>query len=124
MMRVTIGLSVVLILLPAAARAAEMSEQRKIEALIKHVENLKDAKFVRNGAEHDAKTAVRFLRGKWDANKADIKTATDFIDKAATKSTTTGKPYVIRFKDGKETPSADYLRAELKKLEAGGTKGR
>ena len=93
------------------------SEKKKIEALIKHVEELKDAKFVRNDKEYDAKTAGAFLRGKWDAKKAEIKTALDFIDKAASVSSTSGKPYVIRFKDGKETKSAEYLGAELKKLE-------
>jgi membrane-bound lytic murein transglycosylase len=93
------------------------TERQKIEALIKHVEGLKDAKFVRNGMEYDAKTAVQFLRGKWDANTAQIKTAKDFIEKAASISTTTGQPYLIRFKDGKQMKSGEYLKAELQKLE-------
>lgn len=115
MTRLVFAAAVVLVAL--TARAAEMTERQKIEALIKHVEGLKDAKFVRNGMEHDAKTAGKFLRGKWEHNAAEIKTASDFIDKAATKSTTTGKPYVIRLKGGKEVAGGDYLRAELKKLE-------
>jgi hypothetical protein len=94
-----------------------LTETQKIEALIKHIGELKNAKFVRNGTEYDAKTAARFLRGKWDSNKAAIKTALDFIEKAASNSSTSGKPYLIRFKDGKEVKSGDYLRAELKKLE-------
>ncbi len=92
-------------------------EKQKIEALITHVEDLKDAKFVRNDREYDAKTAAKFLRGKWEANEAKVKTAKDFIDKAASVSSTTGKPYLIRFKDGKDVKSGDYLRAELQKLE-------
>lgn len=113
------GVGLALCFLPPA-RAAEMSaaERQKIEALIKHVEGMKDAKFIRNGSEYDTATAVRFLRGKWDANAADIKTAKDFIEKAASVSTTTGKPYMVRFKDGKEMKAGDYLKAELKKLEA------
>src|SRR4051812_44481451 len=79
------------------------SEKRKIEALIKHVEGLKDATFVRNGTEYDAKTAAKFLRSKWNSHKAEIKTALDFIEKAASISSTSGKPYLIRRKDGKET---------------------
>jgi hypothetical protein len=92
------------------------TEKEKIESLIKHVEGLADAKFVRNGREYDAKSAGKFLRGKWDANAREIKSATDFIDKAATKSSTSGDAYLIRFKDGKETKSGDYLREQLKKL--------
>ncbi len=61
---------------------------------------------------------MRFLRGKWDANKADVKTVRDFIDKVATKSGTSGKPYLMRFSDGKEIPSREFLLAELKKLES------
>ncbi len=78
-------------------RAAEgtLSEQAKIESLLTTIESLSDATFVRNGSEYNAKNAAKFLRGKWDANKNDIKTARDFIDKAATKSSTTGKPYMI-----------------------------
>ena len=61
--------------IPAAAADARAEETKKIEALITHVEGLADAKFVRNGIEYDAKTAGAFLRGKWNANKAKIKTA-------------------------------------------------
>ena len=100
---------------PGEERAT--TERQKIEVLIKHVEGLKDAVFVRNGSEYSAKNAAKFLRGKWDSNKASIKTAKDFIEKAASESSTTGKPYLIRFKDGKETKSGVYLLAELKKLE-------
>jgi hypothetical protein len=104
-------------LVPVQARAAAMTETQKIEALIRHVEGLQDAKFVRNGSAYDAKTAGKFLRRKCEANKADIQTAEDFIAKAASISSTSGKPYLIRFQDGTETKSGDYLRAQLKKLE-------
>lgn len=104
-------------LVPGQARAAEpKTETEKIEQLISHVGSLSNAKFVRNGSEYDAKTAAKFLRGKWDANKAEIKTASDFISKAATKSSTTGKPYLIRLKDGKEVACATYLTEQLKAL--------
>lgn len=93
------------------------TEKAKIESLIKCVEAIKDAKFVRNGSEYSAKDAARFLRGKWDANESKIKTARDFIAIAGTKSSTTGKPYLIRFADGKETPSAEFLAKELDKIE-------
>jgi hypothetical protein len=95
-----------------------LTETQKIEALIKAVENLKDAKFIRNGSEYDAATAARFLKSKWEANARDIKTASDFIDKVGAASGTTGRPYLIRAKDGKESKSADFLRAELKKNES------
>ena len=93
-----------------------MSEKAKIESLISHLENLKDATFIRNGSDYDAKSAAKFLRGKWQANDKEIKTAADFIAKAATGSSTTGKPYLIRFKDNTQTKCSDYLTARLKVL--------
>lgn len=52
----------------ASAQSAPAAEKQKIEALIKQVGDLKDAKFVRNGWTYEPATAVRFLRGKWEAN--------------------------------------------------------
>lgn len=93
------------------------SEKEKIEALIKHVEGLKDAVFVRNGTEYDSQVAAKFLRGKWEKQEKEITTAKDFIEKIASSSSTSGKPYLLRFKDGREMKGGDYLRAELEKLE-------
>jgi hypothetical protein len=103
---------------PVHAQNLPAAEKQKIEALIKQIGDLKDAKFIRNGTTYEVSTAVRFLRGKWDANKDHVKSARDFINKVATMSGTSGKPYLIRFKDGKEIQSRDFLLAELKKIEA------
>lgn len=106
-------------LLPAvvAGQTAPAPERQKIESLIKQVGEIKDAKFIRNGSTYEVSTAVRFLRGKWEANDSAVKTARDFIDKVASASGTSGKPYLIRFKDGREIKSREYLLAELKKIE-------
>jgi hypothetical protein len=103
----------------ATSRAAGISEaeKAKIEALLAVIAGLPDAEFVRNGKTYDAKTAATFLRRKWGANEDDIATATDFISKAATGSGTTGKPYLIKKKDGTEVKCGEFLTAELKKLE-------
>ena len=71
---------------------------------------------MRNGKAYDASTAAKFLRGKWNSRKSEIASAEDFIAKVASVSSTTGKPYLIRFEDGREVPSAEFFRAELAKL--------
>jgi hypothetical protein len=106
-----------LLLFPLNADQKPGGEADKIERLIKHIEGLSGASFIRNGSDYDAKTAARFLRGKWQREERKITTATDFIDKVGTKSSTSGKPYLIRFKDGREIPCADYLREILAKQE-------
>lgn len=105
------------VLLPLRAGEVPPGEKAKIEALIAQVEKLDGAVFIRNGSDYDAKTAAKFLRGKWGRNESEIKTAADFIAKAAKGSATSGKPYLIRFKDGTQTPCAIFLSTELKKLE-------
>ena len=44
------------------AQTLPNTEKQKIEALIKQVANLKDAKFVRNGSTYNADSAAIFLR--------------------------------------------------------------
>ncbi len=100
------------------AQTLPNSEKQKIEALIKQIANLKDAKFVRNGSAYNANSAAVFLRRKWGANESEVNTARDFIDKVASFSGTSGKPYLIRFKDGGEIKSRDFLLAQLKKLDS------
>lgn len=98
---------------PVQVEAAD--EKGRIEGLISQIENLKDATFIRNGKSYDAKSAGKFLRGKWQANEKDIRTAEDFIEKAASVSSTTGKPYLIQFSDGREVKCGEYLKEVLLK---------
>lgn len=119
----TQGLVIVLLLVtgitPALSgqSASPPSEREKIEAIIQYVGAMNDTKFVRNGSAYDAKTAATFLRRKWGANDAEVKTARDFIDKVASVSGTSGKPYMMRFKDGSEVKSRDFLMAVLDTIE-------
>lgn len=103
-------------ILPRAAGAEASGEEARIRALLSHVSSLSTATFIRNGKSYKADNAAEFLRRKWEANRKSIRTATDFINVAATKSTTTGKPYLIRFKDGREVPCGEYLTQRLKSL--------
>ena len=99
------------------AQALDPAEIQKIETLIKQVRALKNARFIRNGSSYSADDAATFLRLKWQANESNVKTARDFIDKVASFSGTLGKPYLIRFNDGREIKSREFLVAELKKIE-------
>ncbi len=84
-------------------------EKERIECLVDHVGEMKTAVFIRNGKEYDAGIAARFLRTKWHVNADKVKTAEDFVEKIASKSSTTGTPYRIRMKDGTEIGCGEYL---------------
>ena len=105
------------VLQTVGAQATPAAEKQKIEALIKFIGDAKELQFVRNGKVYDAATAAKFLRAKWAANDAEVKTARAFIDKVASFSGTSGEPYLIRRSDGSKIKSKDYLFAELQKLE-------
>ncbi len=102
---------------PLRAETAAISEKDKIETLIKIVAEGKDLKFLRNGKAHDPATAASFLRRKWEANKATVKTAEDFIANVGSFSGTSGEPYWLRLKDGQKIKSRDFLLAELVRIE-------
>jgi len=97
--------------------AQKYTEAQKIEKLILYVANLQDAVFVRNGDEHKAKDAAAHLRMKKEKAGSRIKTAKDFIDKVAAKSSFSGKPYQIRWKNGKLQDVGEILTEELQKME-------
>ena len=102
----------------AASSTAHLSEAQKIEALIASVGQLKGAVFIRNGSEHEAAEAAAHLRRKLDYAGKRIKTAEQFIDKLATGSSITGKPYKIRLADGRTLDSAAFFREQLRRLES------
>jgi hypothetical protein len=104
---------VILALFSGAVSAQDNIEKKKIEFLISSVENLKGAKFIRNGSEYDGKKAAEHLRMKLQ-NALVVQPADDFIRLCASKSSITGKPYMIRSSDGKTIKSEKYFRQKLK----------
>jgi len=112
---------VILIAVVALPRPAQMSclptvERQRIEALIGAVERRTDVTFIRNGRSYSAAAAAQFLRGKWRDREADVCSADDFIAKVASFSSTTGDPYLVRLRDGREVPAAEFFRARLADL--------
>jgi hypothetical protein len=104
--------------LPLLARDAR--EDARIDALLAHVASLDGATFIRNGGEHDAKKAAAHLRMKLDKAGERVKTAEQFIDGIATKSSLSGKPYRIRLRDGTEKESGPYLHRQLEAIDKAG----
>ena len=96
-----------------AGATVTAAEQARIDALIDGIERERSLSFIRNGRSYGAADAARFLREKHKAMGDKVRTAEDFIDQIASRSSTTGKPYLIRFADGHEQPAAAFLRARL-----------
>ena len=106
-----------------AASAAPLTDAEKIEALILAVEARKDLQFIRLDTAHTAGEAASMLRVKLAFAGDRVKTVDDFIDHVAT-ATMSGKAYFVRYPDGKEVSSAEFLRQELKRIERAPAAGR
>jgi len=73
-----------------------------------------DAVFIRNGSEYDGKKAAAHMKSKLSWAGSRVQTAHDFIAGCATKSESSGKPYLMRPKGSTAaSPLADWLLARL-----------
>jgi len=82
-------------LLVSSVNAAENSE---IGYLLSFISS-SDCTFIRNGKEYTAVKASEHLEYKYNHVKSRIKTADQFIDKIASKSSISKKPYEVRCGD-------------------------
>ena len=103
-------------LLHAADGAMPPAERTLVDRLIDAVGKRVDATFIRNGSSYSAEDAATFLRKKFEAQGDELKSAEEFIDRIATKSSMSGEGYRVKLADGREMPSAQFLRDELQRL--------
>ena len=101
-----------------AVAAPPPAEQARIDKLISYVEAQRGMIFIRNGKEYSCEQAAKFLRGKLESMGKEVVSARDFIDRIATKSSMSGKPYEIRLADGTVVLAGRYLHDELKRIES------
>ncbi len=96
-------------LLATAALAGPASDTERIETVLKTIEQSKIT-FVRNGDEHNPKAAADHLRSKLKRAGDKVKTFEHFVEQLATKSSMSGKPYLVKLENGELVPLAKWLR--------------
>ncbi len=107
----------------ACRPSPEQLEKQKIQFLLQEIEQVQ-AVFIRNGQEHDSKMARKHLERKlkqaqtrfWFFTSSKPVLVQDFISKIASKSSTSGKIYQIKFPDGRTLPTENWLREKLKEF--------
>ena len=99
---------VLMVLAMPAARADPLRDE--IAHLLDFIRS-SSCTFIRNEEEHSGKAAADHIEDKYDYYRDEIKTVEDFIERAASRSSMSGKPYQVRC-DGKTMPAADWLRGE------------
>jgi len=88
--------------------------KREIGHLFAYLET-SGCSFERNGTWHDGKEAVAHLHTKYRylLDRGLVASAESFIDRAATRSSITGKPYRVRCDSAEPVQSAAWFKAEL-----------
>lgn len=116
-LRPSVVLPTVLLALAAPGAAREAREEARIGALIRAVEELPKAKFIRNGSEHDAKAAAAHLRMKLGQADERVKTAEDFVAGIGSQSSMSRQKYRIRFADGQVLDAEVFFRSKLVEID-------
>ena len=101
---------------PAGAGRASPQASQEIGRLLSFVED-SGCTFIRNGSEYPAAEARAHLQKKLDylERKDLVASSEDFIERAATQSSLSGKPYQVRCATQTRN-SADWLNQELRRL--------
>jgi hypothetical protein len=99
---------------PSAFATPSTDESAAIDHLITFVRESK-LEFIRNGVSYNSADAAEHLSLKYGQAKDRLSTADEFIDNVASKSSLSGKPYLIVFADGTQASAGDWLHEELKK---------
>ena len=98
------------------SQAPKYSEKEKIDYLLEALEN-SNLIFIRNGDEYSSKDARAHMQKKLEYAGNRITNVDQFITYLATKSSISGKPYYVKYPDGKKIQSSIWMRELLNKLE-------
>jgi len=114
LLRAVLALLVLLAARPALTAEPPPAAKAEIQHLLDYLGN-SGCQFFRNGTWHPAADARDHIQKKYTALRERnlVKTAEEFISRAAAESSTSGKPYQVRCGGGEPVASARWLDAEL-----------
>lgn len=100
------------VLFAMGGAAAQDRAEAEIQGLIEAVQ-VSGCEFERNGKRYDSLEAADHMRLKYRRGKRYAKTVEQFIDRLASKSSISGRPYVIICADSGEHTAKQWLEIEL-----------
>lgn len=114
-----LGLVLCLSLVSVSAMALPAEEEKRLEVLLERLAGQTEVVFIRNDKEYTAAQAVTHLKLKLGHAKGKVDTAEEFIDKAGSASSISGKPYLIRQPGQEAEPAGPFLHKLLPAKPAG-----
>jgi hypothetical protein len=118
-MRIITTAAMLIFLLASGARADD-DVPAEIDYLLKAVGS-SGCEFIRNGERHDSREAEDHLRMKYRKAKSYAPTSEKFIDRLASKSYLSGKPYFIECASEERIASGQWLMQRLIEYRAAST---
>lgn len=112
------ALLTLLMLTPAAWAKLSAHEEARVQAMLTALSQQQGLVFIRNGSEHTSEEAVSHLRLKLKNTRNRINTADQFIDKVASSSSITGKPYTVRVPGQPDENAAPFLHRLIAESDA------
>lgn len=108
------SLITVLILIHPAPLLADVppAQQHEVAHLLLFV-GKSSCSLIRNGSSHQGNDAAAHIKQKYDYFRGKIKTTEQFIELAASKSSSSGKEYRVSCPGEPQISSRDWLMAEL-----------
>ena len=104
------------ILLPSTSYAADSKDimEKEIQHLFDHLKN-SDCEFNRNGKWYNAEEAAEHINNKYQylIKKGLINSIEQFIDRAASESSMSGKPYMVKCGESESIKSFVWFKREL-----------
>ncbi len=120
-MRVVVVFALLICLLPPGARADEGPAE--IDYLLNTIGS-SDCTFIRNGKRHNAQDAEAHLRMKYRRGKRYAPTSEKFIERLASKSSLSNKPYYIECESEERMAFGQWLMQRLSEYRASPDDGR
>ena len=120
-MNVFVGRSLVLLAFLSMASGAASAEVPALDVEVAYlIDEVSESgcRFVRNGKEHTASEAADHLRMKAKRGKRYYDTTEEFIDRIASKSSWSGKPYTIQCGVEPSVAAADWFTRVLAEYRA------
>jgi hypothetical protein len=108
-----VTLAVLFLLTPCLLRGEQIDiVDKTVLHLIGHVSE-SGLTFIRNNDRYTSVEAAEHMNKKYRHFREDIKTAEDFIERCASRSLLSGKPYLVINEQGEQVRTSEWLLAEL-----------
>ena len=124
MRRLSLLLSIFVVAAVGNAASLSPAARAEIDSLLSRLE-ASTCTFIRNGTSYPAAEAKShlLLKLKYLEDRGAVETAEQFIERAASSSSTTGRPYLVKCGSGAPVQSGTWLRSQLQLVRSSGRAG-